>query len=109
MFAARSCIRAFGKVPLILAFVLSLAAPVVVGPEQQTPNAREPVIVLAAPWRNAWSLATHADGRLIAPGRIEAVALVWSDNPEFRKRLYDAGAWLVLSGDLSTLLCKVSE
>ena len=65
----------------------------------------EPVVIISAPWVSAEALARQAGGQLIAPGRIGAIGLVWSPNPEFIDGLYEAGAWVVLDGDLSGVLC----
>ncbi|MEM6498432.1 MAG: hypothetical protein AAF709_17120, partial [Pseudomonadota bacterium] len=86
---------------------LSLIAPAAIALGQQTPQAGEPVIVITAPWENALAIASKADGGFIAPGRMQAIVLVRSNDPNFTRALYTAGAWMVLNADLSGVLCKV--
>ncbi|MEM6904889.1 MAG: hypothetical protein AAF568_03260 [Pseudomonadota bacterium] len=94
---------------LVLTGFLGLAflAPLGVTLAQSAPSPGEPVIVITPPWENALALAARQGGRLVAPGRVEAIALVWSDDPGFPAALYAAGAWFVLGSDLSQLLCQV--
>ncbi|MEM9060523.1 MAG: hypothetical protein AAGD13_08655 [Pseudomonadota bacterium] len=85
---------------------IALIAPAVLALARQAPKPGEPVIVIAPPWGTALQISAVANGRFVAPGRIEAIALVSSDNHEFTDSLYAAGAWLVLNGDLSNILCQ---
>lgn len=101
--------RTLGWLPLTTAVLVAVLAPAVVVLAQQTPALGEPVVVVSAPWGSALRVNGMAGGRLIAPGRVSATALVWSDNPTFIDTLYDSGAWLVLNGDLSGVLCRPSN
>ena len=72
---------------------------------QHPPREGTPVVVIAAPWSSAETLAVAVGGQMVAPGRIGVVGLVWSPNPAFIDMLYEAGALMVLDGDLSGVLC----
>ena len=91
--------------PLTGVLILSIVGPGAIALVQNPPREGEPVVVISAPWQTALSVASKADGRLVAPGQISSIALVWSDNPTFTNSLYEAGAWLVLGADASRFLC----
>ncbi|MEM7530099.1 MAG: hypothetical protein AAF416_21010 [Pseudomonadota bacterium] len=97
------------SLPFAAVLTIALGAPLAFAFAGLAPRPGEPMVVLAAPWADAARLALGAGGGLIAPGRLPAAALVWSENPSFADRLYDEGAWLVLDTDLSGILCQRSE
>ena len=97
----------FKALPLVGVLLIALIAPGAIALGQSPAEAGEPVIVVTSPWHNALAVATRADGRLIAPGRVGSVAMVWSEDPAFTEALYAEGAWFVLNADLSGVLCAV--
>lgn len=99
-------IRVLKAVPLLAVLALVIVAPAAIVLAQQKPKPGEPAIVIAAPWDEALQIAALTDAQFLAPGRVKSIAMVSSDNPEFTASLYAAGAWLVLSSDLSNILCK---
>lgn len=92
--------------PISLAAFLVIVMPVGFAIQQNPPRAGEPVLVFGPPWQSVLPTALRGDAKLIAPGRRDFVALVYSDNPKFIDHLYDTGAWLVLDGALSDLFCQ---
>ncbi len=69
------------------------------------PRAASPVLVVGPPWRGeaqAMRILAAADARLLSRGRFDSTLLVAPDGPDLVRRLYAAGAFLVLNGDLFT-------
>ncbi|WP_284179937.1 hypothetical protein [Rhabdaerophilum sp. SD176] len=69
------------------------------------PRAATPLLLIAPPWRGeaeAMQILATADARLLARGRFDGTLLVAADGPDLVRRLYAAGAFLVLNGDLYT-------
>lgn len=100
-------IRQSLSIVLILGiFAILLAAPVVIAAGQTNGGSDQPVVVIAAPWDSAVHLASRTGGKLIQTGRFSSVVLTQSRNKDFTESLYENGAWLVLSADLASLLCK---
>lgn len=91
--------------PMFGVLVIVGMVPAALALSRNPPVQDAPVVVISAPWVAAEEVATRAGGQSIAPGRISAISLVWSPNPEFIDALYRAGAWVVLNGDLSGVLC----
>ncbi|MDJ1159000.1 hypothetical protein QNA08_12215 [Chelatococcus sp. SYSU_G07232] len=78
----------FGTVALLTPLALALA-----------PASREPVLVVASPFaggKDAVRLVAEADGAIIRGGGRPGTVLARSDDPGFARRLYAAGAWLVV-------------
>ncbi|MEL7470727.1 MAG: hypothetical protein AAFN27_19910 [Pseudomonadota bacterium] len=86
--------------------VIASIGPATIALARQEPIAGEPMIVIVAPWQHALRVAARANGRFVAQGRVDSIALVWSANPAFTDSLYQHGAWLVLNSDLSSILCR---
>ncbi|MCZ8375173.1 MAG: hypothetical protein O9342_07355 [Beijerinckiaceae bacterium] len=69
------------------------------------PRAATPLLLIGPPWRGeaeAMQILAAADARLLAKGRFDGTLLVAPDGPDLARRLYAAGAFLVLNGDLYT-------
>jgi len=61
------------------------------------PAGNGPVAVIAAPWSaSAAEIVVQAGGRLVAAGRSPWIIMAISDDDGFVRRLYRAGAVLVL-------------
>ncbi|RFC64368.1 hypothetical protein DYI37_08595 [Fulvimarina endophytica] len=58
------------------------------------------VVVVAGPFgdRHPVRIVTEAGGRLVAMGRRDFLAVAEGEGDDFTKRLFAAGAWLVLDG-----------
>lgn len=59
----------------------------------------ETVAVVGPPWGDASgmiAIAARADGAILRPGGHSNILIVNSPHPDFVRRLYGAGAWLVL-------------
>lgn len=69
------------------------------------PRAATPVLLIAPPGQSeaqAMQILATADARLLGRGRFDGTLLVAPDGPDLVRRLYAAGAFLVLNGDLFT-------
>lgn len=99
--------RFLGALPLLGVISILSIAPAAIALGKDVPRPGQPVIVITAPWDNALRVSSDAGGRQIAPGRLESIAMVWSDDPLFPQTLYANGALFVLGGDLSRILCQV--
>lgn len=98
--------RYLGILPLIGVLLIVTLAPAAIALGRDAVQPGKPVIIIVPPWDNALRISREAGGRLVAPGRIKSVAMVWSDNPLFTESLYSYGALLVVGSDLSRILCQ---
>lgn len=63
------------------------------------PTASDKVLVLSPQWlgyRAAFEVVSHADGSIVAASLSDDVAVGFSTDPHFVRKLYGAGAMLVL-------------
>ncbi len=79
---------------ILLNAILIVAALVVTA---AIPAGKGPVAVIAAPWSaNAAAIVARAGGKLVAAGRSPRIIMAVSDDDDFVRRLYGAGAILVM-------------
>lgn len=78
MSLVRTLMGVVAALPLIGVLAIAAVAPTAIALGQEPPEPGQPVIVVTAPWQSALRISNQAGGRLVAPGRIGAVALVWS-------------------------------
>ncbi len=73
----------------------------------QPPVAGQPVLVVVAPWVSLDHVVGGAGGRLIGPRVAMLGGLAVADRPNFIQKLKQAGAWAVVDGRKTALLCGV--
>lgn len=73
----------------------------------QPPIAGKPMLVVVPPWGSVADVVSGAGGRLIGPQLAILGGLAVADTPNFREKLKEAGAWAVLDGRRTALLCGV--
>lgn len=73
----------------------------------QPPIAGQPVLVVVAPWDSLFGVVEKAGGRVIGPQLATLGGLAIAEQPEFFQNLKKQGAWAVLDGRRTALLCGV--
>ncbi len=73
----------------------------------QPPVAGKPMLVVVPPWASIPAVVSKAGGRIIGPQLATLGGLAVADTPNFRQKLKEAGAWAVLDGRRTALLCGV--
>lgn len=109
MWFVRALVGFRDRLPLTGVLLIAIVAPALIGMGQFKAVAGDPVIVIVPPWESALGVMAEADGRMITPGRLDAIALVYSDDPNFAADLYAAGALAVVNGSLANLLCNTGR
>ncbi len=90
-------IRILGSI--LASAMLASALPIAVA---TAPRAQSPVLLVGPPWQGeagAMRILANADARILARGRFDGTLLVAGDRPDVVRRLYAAGALLVLNGN----------
>lgn len=71
------------------------------------PRAGAPVLVIAAPWRDAGAIIAAAGGAVLGPQTAPLATIATSDRPDFAARLRRSGAFAVLDGTRLAAICGV--
>lgn len=84
---------------MIIAAGLAAASVLAVAALQGVPRDGAQVAAIFPPWTSSAGVVTRvaqADGLLVRRGLIDSIVVVQSDAPGLIRRLYAAGAWLVI-------------
>ena len=85
--------------PLIIAAALAAASVVAVAALQGVPRDGAQVAAIFSPWMRSdrvMARVAQADALLVRRGLLDSIVVVQSDEPGLIRRLYAAGAWLVI-------------
>lgn len=94
-------------IPLSVATLVALIAPMALAVDIAEPQAGKSVVVVAPPWRDADRIALQSGGLIISTDVISFIAVAYSPNPAFANDLIDQGASLVFSSEIGNLiLCR---
>jgi hypothetical protein len=88
---------------LIAAAGLAAASVLAMAALQAVPRDGTRVAAIFSPWANGGDVVARvaqANGRVVRLGLIDSIVLVQSDEPGLIRRLYAAGAWLVVDPDV---------
>lgn len=84
-------------VSFITSVLISITIPLVV---VLMPRGEDPVLLIGLPWHSehdSMRVIAAADARILSRGRYDGTFIVAADGPDLTRRLYEAGAFLVLN------------